>query len=110
MDAVDFIKERNRMCAYYTGECAGCPAKREDVMCYGDPLAYQTVNIVEIVEKWSSEHPQRTMLQDFLEKYPKIELNAAGVPIRFCPHFLGYSKVVDCSISCQTCWNRPVED
>lgn len=112
MDAVDFIKERNRMCEFYdNGRChGGCPAYG-GISCNDlTRITDQGYALVKIVEKWSSEHPQKTMLQDFLEKYPKIELNAAGVPIRFCPHFLGYSKVVDCSISCQTCWNRPVED
>lgn len=109
MDAIEFIKERNRMCAYYPDECAGCPAKREDVMCYGDPLDYQTVNIVGIVEQWSKEHPRKTILQDFLEKYPNAVLNDDGVP-KPCPYWLGYKDMPFCNrIRCVECWNRPLE-
>lgn len=109
MDAVTFIKERNRMCAYYPDECVGCPAKREDVMCYGDPSDYQFVNIVGIVEQWSKEHPRKTILQDFLEKYPNAELNDDGVP-KPCPYWLGYKDMPFCNrIRCVECWNRPLE-
>ena len=114
MDAVKFIEERNRMCAYYHDECDGCPAKREDVMCYGDPLDYQTVNIVGIVEKWSKEHPRKTMLQDFLEKFPKAPLDNDGIPGN-CPQSLGYCSEAYCGIYpigkiCIKCWNRPLEE
>ena len=44
MDAVEFIKERNRMCMSFDGGCKGCPAfnAREAELCcavgQGSPL------------------------------------------------------------------------
>lgn len=73
---------------------------------------------ISIVEKWSKEHPRKTILQDFLEKYPKAELRYNKFP-EICPYFLGYAEnrqcVLDteerfCSEECEECWNRPLEE
>ena len=60
--------------------------------------------------KFIKEHPQKTMLQDFLEKYPDAPLKDDGTPY-FCPHNIGYCK--DASFckghDCKYCWNRFVE-
>ena len=50
----------------------------------------------------------KTMLEDFLEKYPKATLEADGTPI-ICPHNLGYEKFNECDTgNCVECWNRSV--
>lgn len=50
----------------------------------------------------------KTMLEDFLEKYPNAPINDKGLPAP-CPRDLGYEKdaFYDCSL-CNACWNRPV--
>lgn len=62
MDAVKFIKERNRMCkSFYApeyGSCRDCPAKWEEC----SDIDSEDINpnkIVAIVEEWSAAHPAR---------------------------------------------------
>lgn len=68
---------------------------------------------VEIIQKWSDEHPQKTRLDDLLEKYPKAQLDKiTGCPtIR--PAKLGYCDgCFSCSNTVQTqhsCWHEPLD-
>lgn len=62
---------------------------------------------VELIEKWSKEHPERTYLTDFLEKYPNARMRENGYPI-ICPISLGYTK--KCPHNCKDCWNTPVKE
>lgn len=66
---------------------------------------------IEIVQRWSNEHPQKTFLTDFLEKYPDVPLAKNGFP-SICPYYLGYTKeqYSNCSLTCEQCWNTPIED
>lgn len=116
MDVIEFIKERNRMCNYYKskGHCKdkSCPASYH---CCLDFLSveYDGFKLVDDVEKFSSEHPQKTMLQDFLEKFPNALLDKDGVPEKFCPHDVGYTSGYYCHKEprdCVKCWSRPVEE
>lgn len=114
MDAVKFIKERNRMCDSFLN-CHGCPLeKTEDCLDNGIGciVGDEIKQIVEIVEKWSAEHPQKTILQDLLEKYPNTRLNSRKLPF-FCVVDLGY-KGLEGSLcgetDCAMCWNQPLEN
>uniref|UniRef100_UPI003FED7CBF hypothetical protein n=1 Tax=Ruminococcus bromii TaxID=40518 RepID=UPI003FED7CBF len=67
---------------------------------------------IEVVQRWSNEHPQRTYLTDLLEKYPNIPLDNNGKPSYVCPHDLGLMSVEDCkkdSNKCVECWNQTIE-
>lgn len=108
MNAVKFLKEKNRMCNCHNDYCCDCPL--EDYDCDGTKEE-EFEAIVAAVEKWSDEHPLKTILIDLLEKYPKTLLDEDGTP-NFCPHQLGYEKdkaVCSCK-SCTSCWNRPIEE
>lgn len=116
MDAIEFIKERNRMCNYYKskGSCEdkSCPAYYH---CCSDFLSveYDGFKLVDDVEKFSSEHPQKTMLQDVLEKFPNIMRKVNGLPAS-CPDFFGFEKITcpktdNGFMDCKKCWNRPLE-
>lgn len=113
MDAIEFIKERNRMCDFY--KCCkikGCPA--ENLSCDSlEEIAIQGFKLIRDVEQWSKEHPQKTMLQDLLGKFPNAILEeTTKVPI-FCPIHLGYEKSTSnvCGkYTCFECWNRPLEE
>ncbi len=86
MDAVKFLKEEDRMCDKYKYSsdytCSDCPchSKRNgtDEICISlrktDPAKY-----VEIVEKWSKEHPEKTRQSEFLQMFPNAELNTDGI-------------------------------
>ena len=106
MDAVKFLAEFDRMCRAYQG-CAGC---RAIGICnyMGMESDAQRQELVGIVERWSKDHPQKTRLQDFWEKYPNANLDEHGFP-DFCCAKLGY--VCNCGeTTCEECWNMPVEE
>lgn len=106
MDAVKFLAEFKRMCKTYQG-CAGCCAI-ENCNYMSMESDAQRQELVVIVERWSKDHPQKTRLQDFWEKYPNANLDEHGFP-DFCCAKLGY--VCNCGeTTCEECWNMPVEE
>ena len=87
MDAVNFLKERARMCeANQTGEttCENCAAYKGVSQCYklGEPKDPE--KMVAIVEQWAAEHPIKTRQSVFLEQYPEARLSKDGV-LLICP-------------------------
>ena len=83
MDALEFLKERKRLCGSYRG-CVGCPL--EDGKCVVSDVAPDEdyKRIVAAVEQWSKEHPRKTRQSVFLEQYPEAEIDANGV-VGLCP-------------------------
>ena len=112
MDAVKYFKEKVRMCKTLKRNCNECPLQDlKDWHCNSIQHLFPE-KAVEIVEKWSEENPQKSMLQDLLEKYPSVKLGNDGTPVGLCPYRLGYEEIRPCSnkiIKCPTCWNRPLE-
>ena len=114
MDAVKFIKEKKRMCEPLIC-CVGCELgyhKHEADMDCATYVQEYPKQAVAIVEKWSQEHPQKTMLSDFLEKYPNAQLDKNGTPC-VCPDELGYCEGRYCKpneLDCVKCWDRPLEE
>ena len=87
MDAIEFIRERNRMCATYTPKrCEGCPADNYGgcgVTCIMiDKIDAE--RLVPIVEKWSSEHPRKTRQDVFLKQWPEAYIHEDGY-LDICP-------------------------
>lgn len=58
MDAVDFIKTRDRMCMHYHG-CKGCPIDQQNMLCE-DYTVEHPEEVVEKVEEWIKTHPLKT--------------------------------------------------
>lgn len=63
MEALEFIKQKDRMCDYYCGEVCThddsgeiCPARSIDCGITTD----KPERLVSIVEKWAKEHPEET--------------------------------------------------
>ena len=122
MDAVKYFNEKRRMLNSLGKNgpgcvgvlCGDCPFSSFDngmnISCAEIEIDYPE-EAVAIVEKWSQEHPQKTILQDFLEKYPKAILNNDGTPKEVCPDTLGYEEEQDrCDGKCVACWNRLLEE
>ena len=107
MDAVKYLKEKQRMCEKYM-DCLDCPLdevkSKHHITCVMTEKTHSE-EVVEIVEKWSAENPEKTILQDFLEKYPNATLSSKGVPI-YCALHLGYLD--KCEENCSDCWNSPL--
>lgn len=112
MDAVKFLMEFNRMHQHYDCEAdsEGCPRQREGCSLVDKRKPYFE-KLVSDVEKWSKEHPQRTRLQDFREKYPDALMGEDGTPESCCKS-LGYCKTCkrNKDVGCTDCWNMPVEE
>lgn len=77
MDAVKYLKERERMCDSYNNMCDGCGFGKV-------PKCNRTEEdnpekAVEIVEKWSSEHPKKTRQSELLKMFPNAELSTDGI-------------------------------
>lgn len=122
MDAVEFIKERSRMCkSFYSseyGNCGDCPAKWDEC----DEMRVMTEDepniIVEIVEKWAAAHPHKTRQSEFLKQWPEVVTGAGGI-IAICPAHLdkAYAKAHCISsltnANCDNCrrefWSQEVE-
>ena len=90
MDVLKFMKERRRMCNYYS-MCEECPRANESTCAIGDMRIEELAKFISDVEQWSKEHPQKTRLQDFMEKYPNALLYYDGTPKPCCSD-LGYCK------------------
>ena len=111
MDALEFIRERNRMCQSFGVECENCPANKDNFC-----IAFNVdEEIVPIVEKWSKENPRKTRQSIFLEQYPNAEC-VDGILV-FCPRWIDtcFSCLIDGNnnVDCATCrhefWNQEVK-
>lgn len=93
--------------------CDHCPLSRfnngEEMLCTELELKHPE-KAIEIVQRWSDEHPQRTYLSELLKAFPNAQLNDSGMPKGMCPHELGL-KDIDCGKTdnaCVKCWNQPI--
>lgn len=122
MDAIEFLQEYRKMCEKYAymeacGEdCSSeCPLKN----CYCDlrDKHIDIENAISKVEQWSKEHPQKTMMRDFFEKFPNAPKSNTGTPRDICPNNCGYTNEPDNYSTCDQfnndclkCWSRPMEE
>lgn len=69
MDAVEYVKQRNRMCNYYVN-CSECPVGQYKVCAsiVGIP------KLIPIVEQWAKEHPVKTRQGEFLKMFPEASM------------------------------------
>ena len=112
---VNFLKEWRRYCG--GRRCGYCDLSEHNEC--GFPACQvkdHPDKAVEIVQKWSDEHPVKTRLDDILEKSPHIELNRVDKVPYIRPFNYGYCK--DCnkctlsakaSVATAYCWNEPLK-
>lgn len=119
MDAELYLRTKRRMSngrgCNDMESCEGCP------MSYGKNgfnfsctvlEAFYPKDAIKIVEDWLKEHPEKTMMQDFFEKYPNALKDTDKTPM-CCPYQLGYTNATHCEYTlrdCEKCWNRPMEE
>jgi len=69
MEALEFLKEYNRMCTMYKS-CRGCPLEMDNCAGCGDEFSEkQIINIIDKTEQWSKEHPIITNARKFKEVF-----------------------------------------
>lgn len=81
MDAVEFLKERTRMCNFYMSRCMNCPGNK---VAYCATLCANSIDLVPIVEQWSKEHPVKTRQSELLKLFPEAEMIDDSY-INICP-------------------------
>lgn len=113
---LNYVAERNRMCNTLEKKgnsilkCKVCPLHIENCEC--GMTRDITQKHIDIVQKWSDEHPQETMVDKLFEIFPNAMKLKNGLPL-FCPHYLGWGEYEKCPkgqgvyISCVDCWNMP---
>lgn len=99
MDVVEYVKQRNRMCDYYTN-CTECPA--------GDYEGCSSLNgvskLVPIVEQWAKEHPVKTRQSEFLKQWPDAEIGDDGYPsVAPCQLYKDMEEKDENGVCCKNC-------
>lgn len=85
MDAVKFLKVKNRMCK--GNDCFVCPLGNEEGGCQVGSRVNQRVTeeqLVEIVEKLKAEHPIKTRQSMIIKEFPNIEMIGDVIDLRPC--------------------------
>lgn len=78
MDALEFLRERKRMCNYYS-HCDGCPLDDSKCVIESSTTDEDCKRIVAAVEQWSKENPRKTRQSVFLEQWPEARIGDDGV-------------------------------
>lgn len=111
MEFKEAMRAWKRMCDAQN-ECEICPCNENCLM----NLGFENIGVFELektLEKWAEEHPERTRMDDFFEKFPKATRNEDGVP-SVCARDIGYlskcPSAPDNLVTCSDCWWRPLEE
>ena len=121
MKTREFVDELKRMmdskgrkCGICDGvECNECPlGGAHDCIALGGVDNFGTLlETIEVVEKWSEEHPRKTYKDVLLERFPNAKMMKSGEIPFFCPDELGFD-VKDCDnlSNCVNCWNSECKE
>ena len=117
MDAVEFLKQFNRMCKAYNGDgCKECPAYGHRC---GVDFNGQEEDGVSIVEQWAKEHPVKTRQSEFLKMFPEASM-LYDEYLNICPAQLSseyrdketggcYDPGMDCGKCKRNFWLKEIE-
>ena len=107
MDILEFMKESVRLCNSME-RCAECLLRGHCVFDMDTAADNAKIKkVIEIVEKWSKEHPVKTRWQLLCEQYPSIE---ESIKKCLCCRKFGYDCPMCGIIDCEQCWNLPIEE
>lgn len=119
MDALEFLKERKRMCDYYS-HCKGCPLDGSKCVIDSAVSDENCKRFAATVEQWSKEHPRKTRQSVFLEQYPDAIIGDDGflyiAPCQLCDGLIHGESIEDCENRglCVECrrdfWSAEVEE
>ena len=92
-------------------DCEHCPLGR-GCPCEMTPICIDMAKFEAILAKWAEDHPEKTIADDFFEKFPKAPRDDKNTPYT-CAKDCGYSKPPYCErvpFNCDNCWRRPLEE
>lgn len=90
MDAIEFLKEKRRMCKTICN-CDKCDIYKENSDCDTRCFVYPK-EAVEVVEKWAKEHPVETRQSEFLRHYPYAPFPIGQDFLPLCPRSIDYRR------------------
>lgn len=99
----NYFSKKKRMGRQASGvcklRCTDCPMGMRNngigVTCSDFESSYPE-QAIEVVQRWSNAHPQKTFLTEFLKNYPNAQLRIDGIPKGVCPYALGLINRDDC--------------
>ncbi len=103
-------RTKNGLCKIKCSNCPLCSNNNGEGLSCPTFEMYYPEKAIEVVQKWSNEHPRKTYLSEFLKNYPNAKLDEDGTPHKLCPWHLGLISVNSCHNNCVRCWNQPIED
>jgi len=123
MDAVEFLKEKDKMCRMYWGNCKICDLSSDNnamnMGCSSFVERYPE-KAVAIVEQWAKDHPRKTRQSEFLKMFPDALLFDGVLDIDPCKIIHSKTNSKEChafdelgDVGCFECrkqfWNEEVE-
>lgn len=116
----NFLAELQRLCDS-RDRCMANAANKEQCPMFGfceEALTKigikDATKLIEAIQKWSDEHPKKTYVQDFLEKFPDAQSCSDGSPFVCRKRIYGgiHSTLENCDYTgaCYKCWNEPMND
>ena len=102
-----FQKDYKRFCKSYH-DCTGCPLNELNELASGCYNIDNLTEIIPVVQKWTEEHPAKTYLMDFKEKFPNSRVDDIAKSLCLKGYY-GESAGLhprDCKVNCTDCWNR----
>lgn len=111
MEFKEAVRIWKRMCAS-NDQCEHCPIPAYDASLCRAWVMMHADRANDILAKWAEEHPERTIADDFFEKFPKAPRRNEGLPY-VCALQCGY--IDRCpehkfEPECDNCWRRPLEE
>lgn len=113
MDALEFAKQRRRMCKN-VGSCTGCELHGKWCkLGHIDNTIEDDERTIKVVEKWAKEHPEKTRQSAFLKMFPDAPRDDEDL-LAVCPKntikgfVCGYRKT--CADCRREFWLAPLED
>lgn len=108
---LNYVNERNRMCDSVSTNCRVCPLDKMGDAERGKCMRVRDVTQkhIDIVQKWSDEHPRETMSEHFSKMFQNTSLSD-NWRRNICPYHIGrISKEIydNCDLVCTVCWDRP---
>lgn len=105
-------RTKNGLCKIKCSNCPLCSNNNGEGLSCPTFEMYYPEKAIEVVQKWSDEHPQKTYLTELLKHYPNVKLCDDGTPKCLCPHRLGLKDIDNCRKhhTCVECWNQPIEE
>lgn len=101
MDAIEFIKERQRLCQTYV-DCFKCPVYNNNTggCNFNTASGYEATEQIRLLEEWSAAHPHKTRQSVFIQQYPQVPIYNGVIGIKPCQIVEGYtSKYCTCDSS-----------